>query len=65
MKNQYTQKLPPRLEAFDAEASIDGWAVDVDDLLDWANHVLSETAEKPNEARKHIEELKKYLSGAK
>lgn len=65
MEKSYTEKLPARLEAFDAEESSDGWAVDVADLLDWANHVLSETAENHAGARKFVEALKRYLSGAK
>lgn len=61
MKNPHTDKLPPRLEAYDAEEAIDGWAVDVADLRKWAEHVLSETAGNPAEARKYIEELLKHI----
>lgn len=61
MKKPYTENLPSRLEAWDAEEANNGWAVSVDDLRKWAEAVLVEAEINPGEAVKYIEELVKHL----
>ena len=36
-------KLPARLEAWDAEEKVDGWAIDAKEMKVWLESLLSET----------------------
>ena len=53
--------LPTRLEAFDAEAKPDGWALDINDVIQWATSSLAECKNTEPLASKRFEELLQHL----
>lgn len=56
-------KLPPRLEAWDAETSNNGWAINIDELLPWLEGILKEVNnDNTINAKKLIWKLIDHLS---
>ena len=62
MKETEYQKLPTRLEAWDADDNPNGWALEVQEVLAWAKDVLIEGENNPSLLVGRIKKLIEHLS---